>query len=203
MSDLDREVDTRGYRSGGELVPHSDPPTLIALHCVVAARSGGESYLVNVASIVRRIEETDPISLDVLFNPFPVWLVDGQNGRPAGPDHQGLPVLAEHNDVVSCMVYRPFIEKAAEALSQPLLAAQIKALDLFDSCTSDPALSLRFMLEPNQTLVVHNRTVLHARTSYVDWPELNRRRHLKRLWIDAPTLLPVHTAHELGDIFNN
>ncbi len=51
-SDFDGEVDTRGYRSGGDLVPHSDPPTLIVLHCVTPARSGGESYLVNVSSIV-------------------------------------------------------------------------------------------------------------------------------------------------------
>ena len=200
-SDFDGEVDTRGYRSGGELVPHSDPPTLIVLHCVTPARSGGESYLVNVSSIVRRIAETDRSSLAVLFDPFPMWRVEGQNGRPAGPDAQRLPVLARHNDAISCMVYRPFIEMAAEALGEPLSSAQTNALDRFDACTSEPALSLRFNLNPNQTLLVHNRTVLHARTNYVDWPELNRRRHLRRLWIDAPDLLPVNPAHELGDIF--
>ena len=66
---------------------------------------------------------------------------------------------------------------------------------------ADPALALLFRLHPGDTLVLHNRAVLHARTDYVDWPELPRRRHLKRLWIDAPDLLPVDSVHELGDIF--
>jgi Taurine catabolism dioxygenase TauD, TfdA family len=52
-----------------------------------------------------------------------------------------------------------------------------------------------------ENLVLHNRTVLHARTDYVDWPEMHRRRHLLRVWIDAPNALPVHPSHELGDFF--
>ena len=50
-------------------------------------------------------------------------------------------------------------------------------------------------------MVLHNRTVLHARTDYEDWPEPDRRRHLLRVWIDAPALLPVAHQHELGSLF--
>ena len=46
-SDID-ERDDRGYRSRGELSPHSDPPTIILLHCLQPARHGGESHIVNV-----------------------------------------------------------------------------------------------------------------------------------------------------------
>ena len=201
MSDIDTEIDQRGYRSGGELVPHSDPPTLIVLHCVVAARSGGESYLVNVASIAQRMVASDRSAFAVLCETFPMWRVDGQSGRVAGPDHPRVPVFAVRDGKVSAMVYRPFIERAADALGEPLTAQQIGALDLFDMYTSDPTLTVRFMLAPGETLILHNRAVLHARTNYSDWPELHRRRHLKRLWIDAPALLPVDPAHELGDIF--
>ena len=201
MSDLDAEIDQRGYRSGGELVPHSDPPTLIVLHCVTAARSGGESYLVSVASIAQRLAAANPRAFAVLSETFPMWRVEGQSGRPAGPDHPPVPVLAVRYGKVSAMVYRPFIERAADALGKPLTAEQVSALDLFDTYTSDPSLTIRFMLAPGETLILHNRAVLHARTDYSDWPELHRRRHLKRLWIDAPELLPVDRAHEAGDIF--
>ena len=201
VSDLAAEKDDRGYRSGGELSPHSDPPTLIVLHCVVAARSGGESHLVNVASIGNRLAADDPASLAVLHGPFPAWRVEGEAGRSAGPYEHPVPVLAERDGVTSCVLYRPFTEKAALALGRPLTAEQVRALDAFDRHSHDPALSLRFRLAPGDTLVLHNRAVLHARTDYEDWPELERRRHLKRLWIDAPDLLPVAPAHELGDIF--
>jgi alpha-ketoglutarate-dependent taurine dioxygenase len=200
MSDLE-DSDDRGYRSGGELSPHSDPPTLIVLHCVVAARAGGESHLVNVAAICEQIAAHDPNSLAMLHQPFPAWRIEGEAGLSAGPHTTPIPVLAERDGVVSCVLYRPFTEKAAQALGVDLTTEQVTALDSFDRFSHDPVLSLRFTLAPGETLILGNRAVLHARTDYQDWPEVDRRRHLKRLWIDAPNLLPVHPVHELGDIF--
>jgi Taurine catabolism dioxygenase TauD, TfdA family len=200
-SDVDPTNDDRGYRSGGELSPHSDPPTLIVLHCIQPARQGGESSLVKVSDIVDRMMETNPELVDALFEPMPDWRVPGQYGIPeAGPTNP-RPILARYNGVLSCVLYRPFVEKAAEAQQTPLTPNQRAALDLFEQCSMADDLTTRFTLEPGQTLVLHNRTVLHARTNYVDWPELNRRRHLLRMWIDAPEAFPVHPAHELGDFF--
>jgi hypothetical protein len=200
VSDIE-ERDDRGYRSGGELSPHSDPPTLIILHCVTAARSGGESHLVNVGAIRARIATEDPAALDTLYQPFPMWRVEGQGGRPAGPDDRSIPVLAERGGITSCVLYRPYIELGADALDTPLTSDQVSALDAFDRHSHDPTLALRFTLSPGETLVLHNRAVLHARTDFDDHPELARRRHLLRLWIDAPDALPADPAHELGDIF--
>ena len=137
-----------------------------------------------------------------LFQEFPYWEVAGCNGRlEAGPSNKRRRILARSNRVVSCVQYRPFIELAADGLGIPLTARQVAALDLFDDCANDESLSLKFTLQPGQTLLLHNRTVLHARTEYEDWPEQNKRRHLLRTWIDAPNLLPVAPEHELGDIF--
>jgi hypothetical protein len=201
FSDRD-DRDERGYRSAGEMKPHSDPPTLIVLHCVQTARSGGETSLVSVASIVNKMASRNPAWVEQLFQPLPDWRIDGQYGQSgSGPSPIARGVLATHNDELSCVIYRPFIELAADALGAPLTIDQTAALDLFESCSFDPDLTLRFMLQPGQTLVLHNRSVLHARTDYHDWPEFDRRRHLLRTWIDAPTALPVHPSHELGDFF--
>ena len=198
----DREAsDDRGYRSRGELAPHSDPPTLLVLHCVRAAKSGGESHLVSVAAICDALAAADPTALETLREPFPRWCVEGQYGMPAGPEGVFRPVLTSRGGVPSCLLYRPFIEKAAAALGAPLTSVQTSALDSSDRHSHDARLALRFTLAPGQTLVLHNRSVLHARTDYEDWPEFERRRHLKRLWIDAPEALPVDPRHELGDLF--
>ena len=200
-SDID-EKDDRGYRSGGELTPHSDPPTLILLHCVQPARIGGESNLVSVASIVERMTSQDPKLVNELFAPLPDWRVAGQDGVPdEGPAARHRPVLTRHRGVLSCVLYRPYIERGADAIGTPLTPAQVAALDLFEEYSRSDELTLRFVLQPGQTLVLHNRSVLHARTNFVDWPELDRRRHLLRMWIDAPTAFPAHPDHELGDFF--
>lgn len=200
-SDFD-DSDERGYRSRGEFSPHSDPPTLILLHCLRPARRGGENHIVNVGSIYRKMCEIDEARAQRLFQPFPSWEVEGLPDRPQGiPATRRRPVLTRHGDAISCVLYRPYIEKAAKVLDEPLSADDVAAFDLFDSCADDSGLSLRFRLERGQTLLLHNRTVLHARTDYEDWPEIERRRHLLRAWIDAPELLPVAHEHELGDIF--
>ena len=194
--------DDRGYRSRGELSPHSDPPTLILLHCLVPAKSGGESHLVNVRAIHDRIAARDPELLATLYQDFPRWRVEGQYGNSvSGPEDSGRPIFTQRNGLVSCVHYRPFTELSAKIANTPLSAAQVAALDLFDECANAPELSLRFFLRAGETMLLHNRTVLHARTDYEDWPEPARRRHLLRVWIDAPETFPVAPVHELGDLF--
>ncbi len=195
------ERDDRGYRSGGELTPHSDPPTLILLHCLQPAQEGGESHLVNVGSIVHRMLATDPDAVDELFAPLPDWRVPGQYGIAEAGPAAPRPVLARHGATLSCVLYRPYIELAADTSGPALTAAQTAALDLFAMFSNDDDLTVRFVLRPGETLLLHNRAVLHARTDYVDWPDPDRRRHLLRMWIDAPDRFPVHPTHELGDFF--
>ena len=201
FSDVD-ERDDRGYRSRGELSPHSDPTTLIALHCLRPARQGGESYIVSVRALHDAIERQRPDLLQTLYGNFPHWRVEGAYGQQeAGPDAQGRPIFARQHDRVSCVIYRPFVELAAEALAKPLSESQIEALDLFETLANDERLALRFTLAPGDTLILHNRTALHARTDYEDWPEPERRRHLLRTWIDAPATFPVKPEHALGNLF--
>ena len=209
FSDVDPVPDDRGYRSGGEMLPHSDPPTLIILHCVQPAAAGGESQIVSVASIHQAMEKAVPGLAAELFAPLPNWRVDGQDddGVVGGsPNPKRQPVLARKGDApgaaISCYLYRPFLERAAAATGYHLSDRQVAALDLFEEMSLSEALTLRFMLQPGQTLVLHNRSVLHARTDFDDHRDLARRRHLLRMWIDAPDTFPVHRSHEMGDLFS-
>jgi alpha-ketoglutarate-dependent taurine dioxygenase len=200
FSDVD-DKDERGYRSRGELTPHSDPPTLIVLHCLQPAKSGGETYLVNVRKIHDAIANDDPELLDLLYQGFPHWNVEGQPQGP-GPAPDLRPIFMARNGNVSCVHYRPFVEKAAQESGQALSSKQTAALDIFDRHANAAEFALRFYLKPGQSIILHNRTVLHARTDYVDWTDPDKRRHLLRCWIDAPELLSVSSEHELGNIFD-
>jgi hypothetical protein len=39
--------------------------------------------------------------------------------------------------------------------------------------------------------LAHNHTILHARSAYEDWPEVERKRHLLRLWLSPPGARPL------------
>ena len=45
--------------------------------------------------------------------------------------------------------------------------------------------------KPGDVQLVHNHTMLHDRTGFVDWPEPERRRHLLRLWLAASDARPL------------
>jgi len=50
-------------------------------------------------------------------------------------------------------------------------------------------LDMNFM--PGDIQFLHNHTILHARSAYEDWPEVERKRHLLRLWLSPPGARPL------------
>ena len=58
---------------------------------------------------------------------------------------------------------------------------------------SPTILTLHFSmrLERGDMQFVYNHGLLHDRTSFVDWPEPDRRRHLLRLWLAMPGDRPL------------
>jgi hypothetical protein len=51
---------------------------------------------------------------------------------------------------------------------------------------NDPDLHLRMDFQPGDMQFVHNHSLLHDRTGFVDHPEPERRRHLLRVWLSLP-----------------
>lgn len=176
--------DDRGYRSPGELTPHTDPPPMLALHCLKAARHGGENQLVSAESIRNRFRADCPDLLHVLETGFMYFLAD-EVVEGAGVLRGPTPTLIDGPGGLSCIYYRPYIEKAVTQPGVTLTEIQRAALDQFDRFSTDPELQIRLVLKPGETLVLNNYRVLHARDAYEDWPEKSRRRRLLRLWLNA------------------
>ena len=47
---------------------------------------------------------------------------------------------------------------------------------------------------PGDIQFVYNHSILHDRTSYIDWKEDNKKRHLLRLWLSLPNDRPLPTS---------
>jgi alpha-ketoglutarate-dependent taurine dioxygenase len=122
-----------------------------------------------------------PDVLEVLSQPMHV---DRRGGFEEGESPTVLrPIVAYEDDEVVLRYLRYWIEVGHEKAQQPLTPEERRALDVLDEVLRRPALRVEFALAPGDMYFINNRWILHNRTAFVDYPDLERRRHLVRLWL--------------------
>jgi hypothetical protein len=169
---------------------HTDSCDVVGLLCLNAAKEGGASSLVSSVTLCNEIRRRRPDLLDCLFAPIETdrrgEVLDGE--KP----YFRVPIFNWHAGLLSAIYQRKYID-AARSLPgvPPYTLQQREALDLLDSLADDPTLHLRMEFHPGDVQLVHNHTLLHDRTAFVDWPELDRKRHLLRLWLAPPSARPL------------
>lgn len=194
----------RAYRNRSELTPHSDPADLLAFLCLRPAARGGISRFVSSTAIHQEIATTRPDLLERLYRGYRYHRL-GENlpGTPNVTPHR-LPVFSECAGLVSCRYVRQYIEVAADEFDDiELDALDIEALDLLETIAADPDFHHEFTLDSGEAVFANNFTVMHARSSFEDHPEIDRRRHLLRLWLSTDPKRPIlpevlHYAGEPG-----
>ena len=72
-----------------------------------------------------------------------------------------------------------------------LTPQQVEVLNLFDEISQEPGLAIDMDFQPGDVQWLLNYAALHSRTSYVDHPEKERRRHLLRLWLKRDVGRPL------------
>ena len=160
------------------------PATSSGLLCLKTAKSGGLSALVSSTTIFNEMRRRRPDLLKLLFQPV---ATDRRGEVPEGqkPYFQ-IPTFNWHKGFLTAIYQRQYINSAQRFADAPRLTpAHVEALDLFDSLANDPKLHMFMEFKPGDVQLVHNHTMLHDRTGFVDWPEPERRRHLLRLWLAA------------------
>jgi alpha-ketoglutarate-dependent taurine dioxygenase len=156
---------------------------VVGLLCLQTARAGGVSQVVNGLAVVEVLRQEHPAALETLGQPFHV---DRRGGVREGEAQTVLRPVIEHGKRKPLFRYlRYWIEAGHGKAGQPLTPAQTEALDHLDEVLNRPALRAEFSLEPGQVYFLNNRWILHNRTAFVDHPELERRRHLVRLWLET------------------
>lgn len=192
---------TRIYQTSYLQPYHTDSSDIVGLLCLRKSKSGGASRIVSSTAIYHEMEHRHPDLLAVLEQPFNI---DRKNEIPAGMGpHYAIPMFYRHGGLRTVFYVRDFVEAALRFDDVPdLTAAQIEALDTVDAMAADPAFHLEIMFEPGDIQFLHNHQMLHARTTYEDYPEPERRRHLLRLWLSAPNgrELPPAFAQRYGEI---
>lgn len=155
----------------------------VGLLCVQTAKAGGRSQVLSGFTVANEMAARQPDLLATLSQPFHV---DRRGGIREGetPTIQ-FPIIQRNGRELLVRYLRYWIEAGHDKVGQPLSAAQRTALDTLDEFLRRPDLRVEFDLKPGDMYFINNRWILHNRTAFEDYPELQRRRHLVRLWLQA------------------
>jgi hypothetical protein len=184
------DPEVRGYQTAARLSYHTDSSDIVGLLCLRTSKSGGLSSIVSSTTIWNELVHTRPDHAQTLLGEFhrTRWGEIPEQKQKWG----GNPIFAPCDGRMISSYVRSAITKAQAMPEVPrLTAAQIEALDHLDALAADPALHLDMKLEPGDIQLLSNHGIYHSRTAYEDWPEIERRRHLLRLWLacdDGPRL---------------
>lgn len=193
------DPDVRIYQTDQRQTFHTDSADVVGLLCLHEAAEGGDSMLVSAAAIYNEMLQRDVGLAHTLFEPV---ATDRRGEVPPGADPFFLiPVLNWYDDALTVIYQRQYIESASRFEAAPRLTGrQRAALDLFDEIANDPSMHLTMRLRPGDIQFVHNHSLLHDRTGFVDDPAAPR--HLLRLWLSIPgdRELPPAFASRYGSI---
>ncbi|MDI9918148.1 TauD/TfdA family dioxygenase [Rhodococcus sp. IEGM 1379] len=169
---------------------HSDSSDVVALMCLRGAKSGGASSLVSGTTIYNEVLRRRPDLAPMLFED---WYFDWyRQDHDAPAKVYASPIASYVDGTFSTYAGHSIIKSAQDYPEVPRLTeAQIELLDLYDEITQEPGMAIDMDFQPGDVQWLLNYAALHSRTSYDDYPEPERRRHLLRLWLKRDVDRPI------------
>ena len=150
------------------------PATSSALLCLKTAQSGGLSALVSSTTIFNEMRRRRPDLLALLFAPI---ATDRRGEVPAGQKpYFEIPVFNWHEGHLSAIYQRQYINSAQRFADAPRLtpAHRRGARPVRRAGRRSRSCNMTMEFKPGDMQFVHNHTILHDRTAFVDWPEPER-----------------------------
>jgi len=176
------DPEVRGYQTSARLPYHTDASDIVGLLCVRSSKSGGLSSVVSSTSIWNELVRESPQRARVLLNDF--HRTRWGEVAPGEKPYMSNPIYVPYGDRIFANYTRSAITKAQQLAGIPLLTKdQIDALDCLDALAADPRFHLDMDFRPGDIQLLSNHHIFHSRTTYEDWPDIARRRHLLRLWL--------------------
>lgn len=183
----------RGPSSNKQLSFHSDRCDVIGFLCLQRAKSGGDNDLVSSVTIHNEILQRRPELVQTLFDSYLYERHNVDSGNELPIYEQ--PIFSMCDGQFSSFLMRVLIERAYRREDTPEMSSlQRDALDLIAEIAEEPAIRFRFTQHRGDIVFFNNLITLHRRTAFVDEEQLEKRRHLLRLWLAMPNSRPLSPA---------
>lgn len=187
VMDMSHTGDTRrAYRSPLALNLHIDSVDVAALLCLRRAKRGGMSLVTSSFAIHNAILAERPDLIPALYRGYRCGHSEAEDSGEAPVTPHRVPVFGEVGGQLVCNFHaRPMARALAHDTGEADPRA-LEALEMFRAVSERDDLLHRVMLEPGDLQFLNNRTVLHGRTEFEDYDDLDRKRLMLRLWLEMP-----------------
>jgi len=197
-----KSKDGRGYNTNAKLDFHIDSGDVVALLTLQTAKSGGESKITSSIALRDEVARRRPDLIPVLQAPFYHSYQGTQ--APGQPPYYTCPIVGSHPEYFALRANRKNTVAAQRDFPDVprLTPEQTEALDLLEEILPDPRFCYSMWLERGDMQLLNNYVNLHSRTSFEDYEELAKKRHLLRLWLALPGSQPLPAEWEqyYGDV---
>jgi hypothetical protein len=122
----------------------------------------------------------NPGALRQLYRGYPFGNRPGSYADERGVED--CPIFQWADTGLQVRYNRHWIDVGEKATGQPLSGAAGAALDVLDEVLAAPGMSVRFVMEPGDLLMINNGVVFHSREAFIDHEDPRERRTLFRLW---------------------
>ncbi|MCK9513215.1 MAG: TauD/TfdA family dioxygenase [Pigmentiphaga sp.] len=176
----------RPYRRGGLLEMHRDPCDIVGLFCFRQARHGGLSRVASAAQVFNIFLAERPDLLEPLLDGFRLYITrdDRSGDSPVTPR---IPVFTLDPDgLLHCTYIAELAASGVEKGGESWAPRAREALEVFEAIANRDDVHLDMAIERGDMQFLNNRTTVHGRTDYEDWPEAHRRRLMFRVWLMCP-----------------
>lgn len=196
----------RNYELGGKLRMHTDLNNdIVALMMLQHAKSGGESRIASSMTIHNIILEEHPEFLEPLFRGYYFHFLNSKDPADAQLTDHRVPVFINHGKTVSCHFNPSPIDRSVERAGVKLNKVESEAVQYIEKVALRPGVYLDMTLEPGDIQFLNNHVIMHGRTHYEDYTQMEKRRHLLRLWLrsesaqEQPPETHVHQKDNQGN----
>ena len=156
-------------------------PDFIGMYCVNPAKKGGESKFVSAYSIHNEMLKKHKQFLEMLYQQF----YFDKRGEFESEESSTVfePIFTYKDNQLKCRYLRDYINDGHKTQDVPLSKEQNEALDCFDEIIHDENLAVSYNLKQNDMIFFNNNRVIHGRTSFEDFEDIEKKRLMIRTWI--------------------
>ena len=156
-------------------------PDFIGMCCINPAKKGGESKFVSAYSIHNEMLKEHKHFLEMLYEQFHF---DKRGEYESGESPTVFePIFTYNSNQLKLRYLRDYINDGQKIQDKPLSKEQNEALDIFDKIIHDENLVVSYKLRQNEMVFFNNNRVMHGRTSFEDFEDVEKKRLMIRTWI--------------------
>ena len=172
-------------RDGGSC--HTDSPQwkntpdFIGLCCIYPAKIGGVNKYISAYTIHNLFIEQNISLLEILYDNF---YFDKRGEFKSGEDPTIFePIIRYEDKKLTFRYLRTYIDQGYKVENKELSDDQLKSLELLDKFLENPKNIVEHTLQKYDMTFFNNNWIIHGRTNFEDYEDLEKKRLMLRVWI--------------------